>query len=226
MSRLSIFVDESGDFGPYEPHSPFYLFTLVFHDQEAAIADQIKRLENGLVESGLSAKHCFHAGPIIRREEDYQNLSIADRRKLLNRVLTFAKHCDISYVTVCAEKKHISDSLDLTVKLSRQLNVFVRENYDFFNKYDNIVVYYDNGQVELNKLLASVFSVLFSNVEFRKVLPANYRLFQVADLFCTLELTNKKYEQHILSKSDEGFLGSIRDFKKNYYKPMLKKRHT
>ena len=34
MRELSIFVDESGDFGPYETHAPFYLFTLVFHDQK------------------------------------------------------------------------------------------------------------------------------------------------------------------------------------------------
>lgn len=92
MSTLSIFVDESGNFDPYETHAPFYLLTLVFHDQEKAITNQIRHLEEGLIESGLDTKHCFHSGPIIRREEDYQNLSIVERRRLLNRILTFAKH--------------------------------------------------------------------------------------------------------------------------------------
>lgn len=91
MSELSIFVDESGDFGTYEPHAPFYLFTLVFHDQRSSIAEQINHLEHGLADIGFGVKHCFHAGPIIRREEDYQNLSITERRKCLNRILTFAK---------------------------------------------------------------------------------------------------------------------------------------
>ena len=70
MRELSIFVDESGDFGSYEPHAPFYLFTLVFHDQSNAIEDQINHLEHSLADIGFVAHHCFHAGPIIRREED------------------------------------------------------------------------------------------------------------------------------------------------------------
>lgn len=37
MRELSIFVDESGDFGPYSSHSPYYLFTLLFHNQENSI---------------------------------------------------------------------------------------------------------------------------------------------------------------------------------------------
>ena len=61
--------------------------------------------------------------------------------------------------------------------------------------------------------------------EFRKVLPADYRLFQVADLFCTLELVCLKDEHHIMSKSEETFFGSMRDMRKNYLKPMYRKRY-
>ena len=55
-------------------------------------------------------------------------------------------------------------------------------------------------------------------------MPADYRLFQVADLFCTLELICLKDEYHIMSKSKKAFFGSMRDMKKNYLKPMYKKR--
>ena len=34
MRELSIFVDESGDFGPYKLHSPFYIVTLMFFASE------------------------------------------------------------------------------------------------------------------------------------------------------------------------------------------------
>ena len=37
MIELSCFVDESGDFGKYEKHSPYYLLTLVFHEQDKSI---------------------------------------------------------------------------------------------------------------------------------------------------------------------------------------------
>ena len=91
--------------------------------------------------------------------------------------------------------------------------------------FDKIIVYYDNGQVELNKLLASVFAIMLPQTEFRKVMPADYRLFQVADLFCTLELICLKDEHHIMSKSEKAFFGSMRNMKKNYLKPMLKMRY-
>lgn len=226
MKELSIFVDESGDFGAYEKNSPFYIFSLVFHDQAHTIEQQIKLLEEGLNNLNLSKEHCFHAGPIIRREEDYQFLSIKERRRCLNRIMTFAKNIDISYTVFSIEKKHLSSSLDLTVQLSKKLSNFIRENSGFFSEFDHIVLYYDNGQVELGKLLATVFSILLPQTEIRKVTPVNYRLFQVADLICTFELISLKSEHHILSKSEENFFGSMRDMKKNYLKPMLKKKFT
>lgn len=226
MKELSIFVDESGDFGPFQSHSPFYLFTLVFHDQDASVATQIEHLERELSHLNASTNHCFHAGPIIRREEDYQNLSVTERRRYLNKILTFTKQTDISYVAFSVEKRNLSESLGLTVALSKQLSLFIRENYSFFSPYDRIVLYYDNGQVELGKLLATVFSVLLPQTEMRKVIPANYRLFQSADLICTLELLSLKGDHHILSKTEETFFGSLRDMKKNYLKPIQKKRFT
>jgi hypothetical protein len=84
-------------------------------------------------------------------------------------------------------------------------------------------VYYDNGQVEVTRILSSVFNALLENVEFRKVMPADYRLFQVADLICTLKLTELKMENHQLSKSDIFFFNDERTLKKNYLKPLSKK---
>ncbi len=95
--------------------------------------------------------------PIIRREEDYQLLDIRERRKFLNRIMRFTKNADIQYATFSVEKKHIADSLGLTVALSKKLSGFIRENYGFFAGFERIVLYYDNGQGELGKLLATVF---------------------------------------------------------------------
>ena len=39
--KLSIFIDESGDFGEYSPHSPYYLVTMVLHDQSINISEKI-----------------------------------------------------------------------------------------------------------------------------------------------------------------------------------------
>lgn len=94
---------------------------------------------------------------------------------------------------------------------------------NFFCGYDIVKINYDNGQVEVTRILSSVFNALLENVEFRKVIPADYRLFQVADLICTLKLTELKMQKHILSKSEWYFFDSERTLKKNYLKTLEKK---
>ena len=71
MKELSIFVDESGDWGEYKAHSPYYIISFIFHDQSVDIHEELTRLENDLKSIGYSG-HCLHAGPIIRGEE-YSN---------------------------------------------------------------------------------------------------------------------------------------------------------
>ena len=39
MKELSIFVDESGDFGVYDYHAPFYIISMVFHDQALDLSE-------------------------------------------------------------------------------------------------------------------------------------------------------------------------------------------
>ena len=113
--------------------------------------------------------------------------------------------------------------------MSKIIARFIREHYELFLSFDNVKVYYDNGQVEVNKILAAVFSTLLDNVEFRKVMPSDYRLFQVADIVCTLKLTELKLtelklDNHMLSKSEEKFFESDRVLRKNYLKPIANKR--
>jgi hypothetical protein len=54
-------------------------------------------------------------------------------------------------------------------------------------------------------------------------MPADYRLFQVADLICTLKLAELKMENHQLSKSEVFFFNDERTLEKNYLKPPSKK---
>lgn len=70
MKELSIFIDESGDFGEYEVHSPYYIITMVFHDQSNDIQPAISILNTELSYLGLD-NICIHTGSIIRMEEIY-----------------------------------------------------------------------------------------------------------------------------------------------------------
>ncbi len=222
MKELSIFVDESGDFGEYNHHAPYYIISMVLHDQTINITHDLKILEAELRNMGWS-NHCVHAGPVIRSEEEYRGSSLLDRQKILMKMMTFIRHIDIQFKSLYIEKKHIQDTIEATGKLSKQLATFIRDNYEFFCSYDTVKIYYDNGQIEVTRILSSVFNALLENVEFRKVLPADYRLFQVADLICTLKLTELKMTNHLLSKSEIYFFNDQRTLKKNYLKPLARK---
>lgn len=45
MKEISIFIDESGDFGKFNKKSPFYIVTMVFHDQSSDITACLASLE-------------------------------------------------------------------------------------------------------------------------------------------------------------------------------------
>ena len=80
MEELSIFIDESGDFGEYEQHSPYYIITMVFHDQAIPISEAVARLDRELDYIGLE-RHCIHTGPIIRKEENYTLMTVGATAK-------------------------------------------------------------------------------------------------------------------------------------------------
>lgn len=221
MKELSIFIDESGDWGEYEKHCPYYIVTMVMHDQSKDIEKEIRHLEEHLRFIGCE-NHCIHAGPIIRGEHQYRYYEPEMRRNLLKDMMYFIRQVDINVDSVYFEKRKVSDNIEATGKLAKNLSKYIREHYDFFNAYDVIKVYYDKGQIELNVILATVFNTLLDNVEFKKVHPEDYRLFQVADLACTLKLIELKKENYSLSSSEIHFFEDERTLIKNYLKPLRK----
>ena len=94
MNELSIFIDESGDFGEYSNISPYYFVALVIHHQEADISAQLQQLESSLAGAGFT-QHCIHAGPIIRRENEYAYEDLSIRQGLLKKLMAFIRHVDI-----------------------------------------------------------------------------------------------------------------------------------
>lgn len=150
--QLSVFIDESGDFGAYQEHSPYYLITMVFHNQNNEIKNAVLALDEQIKNAGFEI-HALHTGPIIRREERYRNSKIDERKKLLNALMNFNRHIDINYTLFRIDKKNHSNIIDLTAKIAKQIQLFVTKHLAFFQDFEEIVVYYDNGQIELTRIL-------------------------------------------------------------------------
>ena len=118
-------MDESGDFGAYNHITPYYIITMILHDQSMDISEQVRNLD--------------------------------------------AKVRSLGY----GEKFAMSTEL--------------------------------------------------STYSYRKVLPIDYKLFQVADLICTLELLDLKCEHGELSRSEQLIFHSKRELRKQFIKPLQKK---
>lgn len=219
---LSVFIDESGDFGPYRPHSPYYIVAMVLHNQSIDMIEPIRHFETHLQNLGYPP-HAIHTGPLIRREAVYKNISMKNRKQLFHALFHFARKLDIHYICAKIKKAECSDITSLTLKLSKEISRILYSCENYWKHFDRIIVYYDNGQVELTKILTSVFSTLYTHVNFRKVTPADYKLFQIADLICTMELLSEKSETRSFSNSELEFFNNIHDFKKNYLKHIRRK---
>lgn len=222
MKELSIFVDESGDFGNYEKHAPFYIISMVFHDQSINITPNIKKLDKELNYLGCSC-HAVHTEPLIRRETPYQYYTPDERRTIFSKLFYFILSCNIQYKTFVFHKNKYPDTLHLETHMIRKLSYFIRDNLEYFQQFDKVILYYDNGQHELSHILNTVFSTELTNYHIRKVLPSDYKLFQAADLICTLELLSLKIESNDLSRSEKIVFHSKRDLKKDFLKGIRKK---
>lgn len=222
IKYLSIFIDESGDFGKYDRNAPFYMVTMLFHDQSQNIAEEITGLDEGLAARGFP-KHCLHTGPLIRREDQYKYWDIDLRKNILNAFMAFASKINFRYRTFTVAKEKDGDPTKISNALAVSILGFLKENFSYFNSFDQIYIYYDNGQKQVSGVLAKLFSD--SKVQFKqKVSPSFYKLFQLCDLITTFELINLKRQRGENSSSEKMFFGSMRKFTKNYYERISKKK--
>ena len=220
MRELSIFVDESGDFGEYAKHSPFYIITMILHDQSKDISADILKLESEITNLGYENDFVIHTGPLIRKEEIYCNMIPNDRRAIFTKLFFFTLRADIWYKSFVFDKRQYSDPMKMEARMARELSLFLREHLRFFQGFDRIILYYDNGQKQITRMLNSVLATELISYDIRRVMPKDYKLFQAADLMCTLGLIEAKSKNGELTKSEMAVFHSKRELYKQFIKPI------
>jgi hypothetical protein len=222
MKTLGVFVDESGDYGDYDSRTPYYIVTLVFHNQDINVEENIIALDRAIAPLGLRNK-TIHMGPLIRRENEYRNYPRELRVKAFRKLFAFTQKTDFRYHAFVVEKKQIGSRLEWNACLTKAIGAYIKQKFDFFTAFDRIILHYDNGQSELTGIVVTIFNTLLSGVEFKSAKPSGYKFLQVAELICTLELLSLKIEATTLSASEISFFESERVLKKNYLKIIRRK---
>lgn len=110
--------------------------------------------------------------------------------------------------------------------MKRDISGLLFDNLGFFQSFDEVKVYYDNGQDIVKQALdQSIGFVLSKNaVQRRRTSMTDYRLEQVADYLCTIELAAIKYAAKEDGGTYDKFFGGIGAFKKNWLKQARRKR--
>ena len=222
MRELSIFCDESGG---ENGHSKYCLITLVLHDQTDEIGPLVGAYERALNEKGLPHVP-FHASPCMNGHDAYAGMDIETRKQLLMHFFMFQRTLLYRYKTFAYVRKEVSDPNAFVARFRRDLVVFLADNLGYFQEFDKVKIYYDDGQGMVSRALHAAIDYELSKeaVVYRDADARDYSLSQVADLICTMELTAIKFESGELTATDEKFFGlSESKFKKLYLRHIRKK---
>ena len=219
--ELSILVDESGDRGG---SARYYLLTLVFHDQADDIMYEVMKYENCLAVEGLPDVP-FHSEPLMNGHKGYENLDLSKRKRLFVHFSALVRRLPISYTTFVYRRKEFEDAAKLVAKMKRDISGLLFNHLEFFQTFSEVKVYYDNGQDIVKQALDQSIGFVLSKgvVERRKTTMADYRLEQVADYLCTIELAAVKYAAKENGGTYNKFFGGAGDFRKNWIKQTRRK---
>ncbi len=222
MGELSIFVDESGELGP---RSKYYLITLLFHSQDESLATHFAKYERVLSDCRMPDIP-FHLSPLLNGHDDYEGLSPGDRKRYLSKFLVFSQALPFAYHTFAYRKSDFSSSGKMIQRMRRDMTSFLFDHLEFLQSFDSVKIYYDDGQQAVTNTLhdAIQYVVAKDAVLFKSAEPRAYRLSQVADFVCGIELTAIKYGTREQTATDERFFGGSNAFKKNYLRKLRKKR--
>lgn len=207
MKRLNIFVDETGEFGYGAGSSMLYGISFTFHEQDADISNELNNLNDRLKRIGYTGM--IHMADLIMHRGDYSKFDIKDRKSIFNAIYQFSRKIPVKYHTIIVDKRYIDSGDVLRKQIINEINQMIKNNEDYFDKFDKIVMYYDNGQKPLGYILDSLF-IRFTSYEHRVEFDhIEKRLFQVSDMLTYVDKAIYKHKKNIkYEKSELYFFGN------------------
>ncbi len=147
-------------------------------------------------------------------------MDIQLRKQILGRIIAFARRAPITSKNFCVDKKFCTSPDALKKTLLAMISEYIAHNNIMFSDFQKIKIYYDNGQSQIREILSSAFAKFTAEFPVN-VTPGKYRLFQVADLICTLHLLKTKVDINLpLTKSETYFFHGTNELKKKYLRPL------
>ena len=210
--RLNIFVDETGEFGFGNGASELYGVAFTFHEHNDDIMPELNKLNERLDTIGYT--NMIHMADLIMNRGDYKKISINTRRSIFKAIFHFSRKIKVKYQTIIIDKKYTNNGRILKLQLSTAINKMIKEHEKYFNKFDKIVMYYDNGQEILGTILDSIF-LRFDDFEHRVDFDhKEKRLFQVSDMLTYIDKFDYKYKNKLPFTKGEKYFFTDEEIRK------------
>ena len=148
----------------------------------------------------------IHLAYLVAKRGDYSHFDLEKRKSIFGAIFYFSNRVKVKIKTIIIDKKYINKKMQLNIALAREIGKLITENKNYFNSFDKIVIYYDNGQETLATILDTLFATN-PNVERRTEFDhAKKRLFQVSDMLTVIDKLDYKRKNNIaFTKAEKYF---------------------
>ena len=209
--RLNIFIDESGDFGFEEGSSELYAVSFTLHESANSISEEIKYLNEKL--SKLDYDGMIHLAYLVAKRGDYEHFSLEKRKSIFWAIFYFAKRAKIQIHTVIVNKNFKNKKMQLTRELKSKMAEFIDQISYYMDEFEKVVIYYDNGQEELGKIIDGLIKNK-NNIEHRvEFNHQRKRLFQVSDMLTVIDKLDYKRKNNMAFTKNEEYFFRGKDFR-------------
>ena len=223
---INIFVDESGNFGDAGDKARFCIVTFVLSEEGGESDRLIEEYKRGVYQSGADPDSMvFHAGPLIRQEEQFSAMSRNMRGRIFYQMLSLVRKLDLRYRSFCIDTAFVSSLSQIALRLKESVADFFGARRNLFDGVDGVNDYYDAGQKSVTRILEAVDEVCPCSIEHIFDLhQSDSIMLQVADFICMTKLIDLRIAEGIpFNRSELKFFGSPRDFKRNVLRKIATK---
>ncbi len=168
----------------------------------------------------------FHASPLMYGKDAFRNMDMETRKKLFANFEAFCRRAPFTCTTFLYRRNEVPDPSNFITRFKRGLVIFLTDNLEYFQQFELVKIYYDNGQQMVTEALhgALDFILYKESVLYRAASSKEYRLSQVADCVCAIELVNLKFLNNELTETDTKMFGTnYSAFKKNHLRHIRRK---
>lgn len=175
--------------------SDLYAVSFTFHESENSIQNELNYLNEKLNKQKYDGM--LHLAYLIARRDDYVGFSLEERQKIFWTIFNFARKIPVKLKTIILDKRYMNSKRQLNKAISIEVNKFVSNNQKYFDTFDKIVIYYDNGQETLGTILDVIFATNDSVERRSEFDHVKKRLFQVSDMLTFIDKLDYKFHNNM-----------------------------